>query len=132
MRKIRRSGSGTAGSVRFAPADLNTSCWWTCIEQKKFAEAENAFREAVRLVPQDTGGLEGLGRTLVEQKKFAEAEAPLREVLRLDPKNRWAPGLLKRALAGQGKDEEAKAIQPADQAVQPVPQDNRVKESDPD
>jgi WD40 repeat protein/tetratricopeptide (TPR) repeat protein/serine/threonine protein kinase len=134
QKKFAEAEAELREAIRLAPTDLNPYklLGWTLAEQKKFAEAESAFREAVRLAPQDTGGLQGLGRTLVEQKKFAEAEAPLREVLRLDPKHRWVPELLKRALTGQGKDEEAKAIQPADHAVQPVQQDNRVKESDPD
>ena len=51
------------------------------------ADAEAAYREAIRLDPGFAAAHDGLGYVLWEVKRFGEAEAALREAIRLDPGN---------------------------------------------
>jgi Flp pilus assembly protein TadD len=49
------------------------------------ADAEAAYREAIRLSPRDYHPHFGLGNLLCLLRRYAEAEAPYREALRLVP-----------------------------------------------
>ena len=54
-------------------------------DQGRHAEAEAAYREAIRLDPGSAGAHHGLGRVLWDVKRLGEAEASLREAIRLNP-----------------------------------------------
>ena len=53
--------------------------------QKKYAEAEKALREAVRLNPDHAGAHDLLSWALFHQQKHAEAETTFRVSVRLTP-----------------------------------------------
>jgi protein O-GlcNAc transferase len=53
----------------------------------KYAEAEAADREALRLSPADADVLDGLGAAIGEQHRITEAAADFREAVALAPGN---------------------------------------------
>ena len=53
----------------------------------KLAEAESAFREAVRLDPKNAQYHDGLGASLANQGKFADAETAFQAAVKLDGNN---------------------------------------------
>jgi len=55
--------------------------------QKNYADAENAYREAIRLNPANADAHCGLGVVLYDTGRHAEAEAAWREAIRLNPAN---------------------------------------------
>jgi len=57
------------------------------IAEQKYAEAEAAYREAVRLDPRTAKYHDDLGNTLFAQEKYADAAAAYREALKLGPGN---------------------------------------------
>jgi cytochrome c-type biogenesis protein CcmH/NrfG len=59
--------------------------------------AEGAFREALKLVPNDPGAMAGLAETLFAQNKQEEAVKTIEKAYEIDPKDaqvRWAFGLI--------------------------------------
>jgi serine/threonine-protein kinase len=72
-------------------------------EQGKLAETEAAWREALRLRPDDSRAHVALGNALMARGKLAEAEAAYREAIRLRPDFPLAHLDLGLALDGQGK-----------------------------
>jgi tetratricopeptide (TPR) repeat protein len=59
---------------------------WVLLDRQKFPDAETAFRDAIRLAPdQASSQYLGLAKALQEQKKPAAAIECLREAIRLDP-----------------------------------------------
>jgi tetratricopeptide (TPR) repeat protein/tRNA A-37 threonylcarbamoyl transferase component Bud32 len=54
------------------------------LNQGRHADAEAAYREAVRLNPGDADAHEGLGGVLWDVKRYPEAETAYREAIRLD------------------------------------------------
>jgi predicted O-linked N-acetylglucosamine transferase (SPINDLY family) len=59
-----------------------------------YADAEQSFREAARLAPDQLLTQLDLGSMCIVQEKFDEAEAPLARVLELDPSNAYATTML--------------------------------------
>jgi protein O-GlcNAc transferase len=59
-----------------------------------FADAEQSFREAVRLAPDQLHAQIDLGTMCIAQEKYDEAEAPLARALELDPDNVYALTML--------------------------------------
>jgi serine/threonine protein kinase/WD40 repeat protein/tetratricopeptide (TPR) repeat protein len=53
----------------------------------RLAEAEDAYRAALKLRPQDSRAHEDLGKFLEDQARYAEAEAEFNEAIRLQPEN---------------------------------------------
>jgi tetratricopeptide (TPR) repeat protein len=51
------------------------------------AGAETAYREAIRLDPEDAEAHDGLGLALTGLERYVEAEAAFREAIRLDPED---------------------------------------------
>ena len=92
-------------------------------QQKKYAEAEAALREAARLNPSWPTIHAVLGWTLREQRKNAEAELAFRQALRLVPESAHAHSGLGWALYDQGKFAEAAAA--AGEAVRLEPTNGR-------
>jgi tetratricopeptide (TPR) repeat protein len=66
-------------------SDTGTASASAVLEGQRHAEAEAAYREAVRLDPFYAGAHNGLGNVLVSLRRYAEAEAAYREAVRLDP-----------------------------------------------
>jgi cytochrome c-type biogenesis protein CcmH/NrfG len=66
-------------------APMQTVLGHALFRQEKFEEAEAAYREAVRLRPQDATAFYWLGQTCYRQRKFAEAAAAFGEAARLQP-----------------------------------------------
>ncbi|MDP6927762.1 MAG: hypothetical protein QGG84_11820, partial [Rhodospirillales bacterium] len=67
------------------------------IKRKDSAGAEAAFREALKLRPNDVGTLAGLAETLYHQKKTLEAEETISAAYQRDMSNtqaRWVYGLI--------------------------------------
>lgn len=65
-------------------------------------EAASAFKDAVRLSPNNAEAHLGLGRTELAQGRIAEATAELEQALRLDPGNVQAQRLLSKAYRRAG------------------------------
>ena len=85
---------GLEQKVRARPVSLSIADWQSrlqgtlghaLIQQDKLADAELAFKEAIRLKPDVADYHNGLGATLEFQKKLAEAEAQYKEAVRLAP-----------------------------------------------
>ena len=79
------------------------------IRKGKLDEASAAYREAIRLKPDDAEGHYGLGNALKGQGKLDDAIAEYREAIRLKPDHAEAHCNLGSALKGQGKLDEASA-----------------------
>ncbi|PWT85229.1 MAG: hypothetical protein C5B58_03390 [Acidobacteria bacterium] len=75
--------------------------------QRRYAEAEAAYREALRLRPGSTAAQINLGAALIEQRNYGPAEAALRKALEREPVSVSALANLGLALNGQGKYGEA-------------------------
>ena len=79
---VRKSVEASPGSWE---AHMDLANW--CASQKKFAEAEQHAREAIRIHP-DRGGAYGtLAATLVHQDKWADLDAVLVQAEKADPDN---------------------------------------------
>jgi tetratricopeptide (TPR) repeat protein len=78
-------------------------------EQKRYAEAEAAYRTAIGLDHELPRAHSGLGRALVELKRYPEAEAALRQAIRLDPDLSVAHAELGRVLGRLRRFPEAEA-----------------------
>ena len=94
-----------SGSIPSSPKA--TSLGNALIRQGKLDEASAAYREAIRLKPDDAEGHYGLGNALKGQGKLDEAIAEYREAIRLKPDHAEAHCNLGSALKGQGKLDEA-------------------------
>jgi hypothetical protein len=75
--------------------------------QGRVEEAEAAYREVIRIDPQNADAHLGLGLLLARQGRVEEAEAAYREAIRIDPQNADAHSGLFLLLAEQGRVEEA-------------------------
>src|SRR5216117_4560664 len=80
---------------------------WT--SRGRYGEAEAAYREALRMAPDDVPARLGLGLCLRRQRRPADAEAVLREAVRLQPGSASAHAELGGALFEQAKDADAAA-----------------------
>lgn len=60
------------------------------IDAEKYTEAEKEYRESLRLYPDSSSALKGLGLVLYRQGKFNQAEPLFKRAIALDPKNAWA------------------------------------------
>lgn len=56
-------------------------------DARKFAEAENAYREAVKLKPRDPRAFYGLGNVFVDQQRWEDAETAYRKAVEFSPNN---------------------------------------------
>jgi superkiller protein 3 len=79
---------------------------WT---ERRYVEAEAAYRQAIVLDPKNSRAYTNLGDVLDDQKKYVEAEAALRQATALDPKNSRAYIILGVVLMNQKKYVEAEA-----------------------
>jgi tetratricopeptide (TPR) repeat protein len=68
-----------------ADADAHVDRGWKLYEQGRYAEAEAAYREAIRLNPASAVARSNLGTVLRDLKRYPEAEAAYREAIRLNP-----------------------------------------------
>ena len=78
-------------------------------QQKRWAEAETAFREAMRIAPKEEAAAAHmhLGAVLLEEKQYDSALVELNKAVESVPGNAMAQFQLGRGLAAAGKDEEA-------------------------
>ncbi len=70
--------------------------------QRRFAEAETAHREALRLDPTSVSALGNLGNVLLDVGRAAEAEGTLTDALRLAPNRPWLLHSLALSLMARG------------------------------
>ncbi len=75
----------------------------------RLAEAEDAYRAALRLRPQDPVAHENLGTFLEDQARYGEAEAEFNEAIRLQPEHGWFWVLRGWAHADRGQWDKASA-----------------------
>jgi tetratricopeptide (TPR) repeat protein len=68
-----------------ADADAHVNRGWKLYEQGRYAEAEAAYWEAIRLNPASAVARSNLGTVLRALKRYPEAEAAYREAIRLNP-----------------------------------------------
>src|SRR3989304_5118086 len=76
-------------------------------EKRAIDKATKAYRETIRINPQDTSAYSNLGVALAGKGFTDEAIKAHREVIRLDPQNASAYNNLGIALAGKGFTDEA-------------------------
>ncbi|HEY9405380.1 MAG TPA: tetratricopeptide repeat protein [Pyrinomonadaceae bacterium] len=79
------------------------------LNDQKYAEAEAALREAIRLNPNYAYAHFNLGNALDKQQKYAEAEVEFREAIQLNPNDAYAYSNLGETLNDQQKHAEAEA-----------------------
>jgi cytochrome c-type biogenesis protein CcmH/NrfG len=77
--------------------------------QRRWAEAETAFQEAIRLAPASAAAYFGLGNTQWGQRRPADAQAAFREAIRLAPEHPEPRCGLGNALRDAGQPIEAEA-----------------------
>jgi tetratricopeptide (TPR) repeat protein len=77
--------------------------------QGRYADAEIAFREAIRLDPESASAHNGLGFALREMGQYPEAETALRKATLFDPGMAGAHKCLGRVLQDSGRHQEAEA-----------------------
>jgi Flp pilus assembly protein TadD len=87
----------------------------------RHAEAEEAYREALRFEPDNPTVHSKLGKLLDEQARHNEADAELNESIRLEPENgkHWAH----RGWVGAHRGEWEKALSDFDKAIEVSPKD---------
>lgn len=78
-------------------ADLHHLLGWARAQQRRPAEAERHFREAIRLKPKAAGSYNNLGSVLLDQEKLNEAYYAFAEAIRIQPE--YAQGLANTAFA---------------------------------
>jgi Flp pilus assembly protein TadD len=89
----RRAAGSAPAAVAPAPpardpeADRHQQAGCRLIREGKLAEAERAFREAIRLDPRHADAHGNLGVVFAHQRKLPEAETAFRLAIRLDPVN---------------------------------------------
>ena len=106
------TGSDNQGQNAFAlqEAELQDELGSLLAQQKRWLEAESAFREALRLNPQEesaVGPHMHLGVVLIEEKQYPAALAELGNAAAAAPGNAAVQFQLGRGLAVAGKDEDA-------------------------
>ena len=57
---------------------------------KRYSEAEAAYREAIRALPDNAYAYNGLGNVLRATKRYREAAAAYRYAIRIDPNEPFA------------------------------------------
>jgi len=101
------SGSDALGSQR---AELQDDLGSLLALEKRWAESESSFREALRWNPDDPASATihmHLGVVLVEEKQFPEGLGELSKAVDMAPANAFMQFQLGRGLASEGKDEDA-------------------------
>ena len=104
--------SDNQGQNAFAvqEAELQDELGSLLAQQKRWQEAESAFREAVRLNPQEEAAVSShmhLGVVLLQEKQYSAALAELANAAAAAPGNAVVQFQLGRGLAASGKDEDA-------------------------
>jgi Flp pilus assembly protein TadD len=79
------------------------------LKEHKVDEAEQRFRQAIALAPEDDGAHGRLAWTLLRRGRWVEAEAACREAVLLNPEHALWHGLLGRVLQGQRRLADAEA-----------------------
>ena len=92
----------TAEARKRALIDQHSARGAAFSNRKQFAQAEQEYREAVKLLPDNSDLYASLAYVLDAQKKWSEGQAAARESLRLNPENPWAHGELGVALMNLG------------------------------
>jgi tetratricopeptide (TPR) repeat protein len=106
---------GPERTVGYVPGDPGMAAGERCeagaalYQQGRNAEAEAAFREALRLDPSLDFAHLGLGNVLLDAGRYAEAEAAFREAVRLDRGNAYAHNGLGWVLQSTGRPRKAQA-----------------------
>jgi len=103
-------GGNPSGSSKPTPAEDHYNKGSALAEQKKWAEAEAAYREAVRLDPTNALYHFYLGNALGHQGKWQEAEGSYTSAVWLDPKHARAYAGLGDVYFAQKKWPEAEAM----------------------
>ncbi|MBF0141342.1 MAG: tetratricopeptide repeat protein [Magnetococcales bacterium] len=88
-------------SINPSHTDANYHLGRLLAGQKRFADAEAAYRKVIQIRPDCADAHYNLGHVLAEQKKSVDAEAAFRQSLRINPEHPWANYYLGRLLAGQ-------------------------------
>jgi Flp pilus assembly protein TadD len=89
------------------------------MHQKRYAEAEQDLREALRLEPADVDILNDFGMALWRQKRFTEAETSFRQAFLINPNHYKTLANLGLALQDQRRLDEAAAAYRAALAIEP-------------
>src|SRR5262245_50709426 len=80
------------------------------LDSKDYTNAEQKFRDALRILPQNKSVITNLSVTLFALKKFSEAQEFAEQALRLDEENIEACCVLANCLSGEKRFSEALPI----------------------
>jgi tetratricopeptide (TPR) repeat protein len=96
-----------AASLRPGDADLRIEAGRALVGVRRFAEAEEEFRIALRIDLWAVRAWQGLGESLIGQRKWVDAEEVFRGAIRLAPDSAPLHELLGDALLADGRTKEA-------------------------
>lgn len=116
LRNRPNNATNSSAASRIVTAKANTY-----FNQKRYAEAAEAYREALRLNPNDAQAQNGLGSAYYKMSKYEEAIEAFKLGLRLNPNEAVAHSRLGAAYGELGRYEEA--VAPLKEAIRLDPKD---------
>src|SRR6266496_2444808 len=107
--RAARERASHAQREKADPGDPAATLGRALIASGSYPRAEAAFRDAIRMAPDNPEYRAALGRILAAEQRYGDAEAAFRDAIRMAPDNPEYRADLGRALAGLGRYRDAEA-----------------------